>query len=332
MYSGFSRKAVLAGAAAGLLALAGCSNTGASEGDTGGAGKLTACVTTLFPTGTFAEFVTALKSQGEKRNMSFDVQHVNNDSSKENQVLSACATRQVDVVIASVVSPTGSVASLQRLESADIPVICYNTCLNPPQDQQLAAAFVTNDQVELGERAAEAATGYIKEKLGGTAKVAYLTCETYDVCKQRRQGLDKGLAGVNATVVAAQEGFVVDKATPVATSILTAHPDVDVFIAENEDGVIAAANAIKARGLTGRTVVFGIGMNPTVAGLLLAPDGVVQGTIGQDAASWATEVVEIADAIRNGRDTGPFHHYTPGPGFSHDDPGPVRQYLQTQSG
>lgn len=306
-----------------LLLLAGCSSA-----TSGGGSRLTACVTTLFPTGTFAEFTTALEAQDAQADIDFDVQDVNNDSSKENQVLTACATRQVDLVIASVVSPTGSLAALQRLESRGIPVICYNTCLNPPHDQQLTQAFVTNDQAKLGATTASAAAEYIRTELGGKATVAYLTCETYDVCKQRRQGLDQGLSDVDATVVASQEGFVVDKATPVATSILAAHPDVDVIIAENEDGVVAAANAIKARGLTGKTVVFGIGINPTVAQLLLEPQGTVVQTTGQDAASWATEVIKVAERVHSGQDVEPYFQYTPGPSYTRDDPGPVQQYLE----
>ncbi|GHF17422.1 sugar ABC transporter substrate-binding protein [Amycolatopsis deserti] len=312
--------------AACLLLLAGC-NSAATDGN-----RLTACVTTLFPTGTFAEFVGALQEQGAQHGMAFDVQDVNNDAAKENQVLTACGTRKVDLVIASVVSPTGSLAALRRLKSSGVPVVCYNTCLNPPDAQQLAQAFVTNDQTQLGATTAAAAADYIRTELGGKATVAYLTCETYDVCKQRRQGLDQGLSGLDVNVVAAQEGFVVDKATPVATSILAAHPDVDVFIAENEDGVIAAANAIKARGLTGKAVVFGIGINPTVAQLLLDPVGTVVETTGQDAASWAGEVIKIAEQIHSGQSVTPYERYTPGPVFTRDNPAPVQAYLAGHAG
>lgn len=310
------------------VALAACSLllTGCSAA-TGPGTRLTACVTTLFPTGTFAEFSTALRAKGAAKGIAFDVQDLNNNSGKENEVLTACATRKVDLVVASVVSPTGSVATLQRLNASGVPVICYNTCLNPPGDQQLTRAFVTNDQTKLGATTAAAAADHIRTRLGGKATLAYLTCETYDVCQQRRRGLDQGLAGLDVTVVAAQEGFVVDKATPVATSVLAAHPDVDVFIAENEDGVVAAANAIKARGLIGKAVVFGIGINPTVAQLLLDPDATVLQTTGQDSAAWASEVVDLAEKIHSGQDTAPYYRYTPGPSFTREDPDPVRRYL-----
>lgn len=317
-------KRLAVGACGAFLALsAACSPTGSGTGgDT-----FTVGVTTLFPTGTFAEFVKVLDSAAEQHGMTFDVQDVSNDAGKESQVMSAFATRGVDLVVASVVSPTGSVAALQRLKDRQIPVVCYNTCLAPPQDQQLAVAFVTNDNTALGEATGKAAARYIQTELGGTATVAYLTCETYDVCKQRRAGLEQGLASVTTNVVASQEGFVVDKAVPVATAMLAAHPDIDVILAENEDAVIAAAQAVKDRGLVGRTVVFGIGINPTVAQHLLAPEATVRHTTGQDAAAWATEVIAIATRIRDGGDVGDFTHYTAGPEFSHGDGVAVERYL-----
>jgi simple sugar transport system substrate-binding protein len=323
-----SLRAAACGAAVLLAAACGAGPAPAADGS----GPMVIGVTTLFPTGTLAEFTAALQATAAEHDMVFEVQDVGNDAAKENRFLSAFATRQVDLVMASVVSPTGSIAALQRLQAAGVPVVCYNTCLNPPDDQRLTRAFVTNDQAELGRVTGRAAADHIRDRLGGRAKVAYLTCETYDVCKQRRAGLDEALAGVQVEVVAAQEGFVVDKATPVATSILTAHPDVDVIIAENEDAVVAAANAVAARGQTGRTVVFGIGINPTVADLLLQPEGVVQQVTGQDAEAWAREAIAVAEAIRDGRDPGTYHHFTPGPSFSRADPGPIEAYRAARQG
>jgi ABC-type sugar transport system substrate-binding protein len=307
-----------------LTPLSGCSAV-AARGDHDG---MTACVTTLFPAGTFTEFTDALTAEGREHGIDFDVQDVGNDAGREFEVLAACATRQVDLAVVSAVSATGSLATLRRLTSRGTPVICYNTCLAPPDDEAETTAFVTNDQRALGRSTGTAAADYIERELDGSAQIAYLTCETYEVCQERREGLDSGLAEVETEVVASQEGFSVERATPVATSLLAAHPDVDVIIAENEDAVVGAANAIRARGMTGRTVVFGIGMNPTVGELLLAEDATVRMTTGQDPASWAEEVVEIALALRDGRQPAEYLHHVPGPRFSHDDPAPVRHYLR----
>ena len=164
----------------------------------------------------------------------------------------------------------------------------------------------------------------------GSAEVGYLTCETYDVCKDRRKGLDAALSGIDVKTVASQEGFVVDAATPVATAMLTAHSDIDVLIAENEDGIIAAANAVKARDLQDTVAVFGIGISPTVAKLLLDTPPIVQYSTGQDAAAWADEVVKLAVAKRDGAPTGDYLHHTPAPAYGRTDVDALKSYLATR--
>jgi ABC-type sugar transport system substrate-binding protein len=72
-------------------------------------------------------------------------------------------------------------------------------------------------------------------------------------------------------------------------------------------------------------------MNPTVGELLLAGNGTVRMTTGQDPASWAAEVVEIALALREGRQPDAYLHHVPGPRFSHDAPAPVQEYLNRHS-
>lgn len=317
---------IAAAALCGAVALAGCGRGSEAAGDD----TFVVGVTTLFPTGTLAEFTAELDRLAADAGMTFEVQDVSNDATRENEILTAFATRQVDLVMASVVSPSGSLAAIDRLASAGIPVVCYNTCLAAPDDRELTEAFVTNDQVALGEAAGAAAAEYITAELGGSATVAYLTCETYDVCRLRREGLESALAAVDVTVAAEQEGFVVDRATPIATSMLAANPEIDVVIAENEDAVVAAATAIAARGQTGRTVVFGIGINPTVGQLLLEPDRTVRMVAGQAAEEWAREAVRVAQAIRDGEDPGDFEHFVPGPVYSADDPAAVREYLETR--
>ena len=309
--------------AAAAVVACGCQ---AGSGDGAPDGTYTVGVTTLFPTGTFSEFVDRLNEIGQENGISFDIADINNDVIKENQVLSGFATKGVDLVVTSVASATGSAAAIRRLGNAGVPVVCYNTCLAAPLDEQLTEAFVTNDQKGLGTSTGRAVAHYLGGR-PGPAKIAYLTCETYDVCKDRRAGLDEALAALDVQTVTAQEGYVVDAATPVATAMLAAHPDIDVLIAENEDGIVAAAKAVEARGLQGEVAVFGIGINPTVAQLLLAEPGIVEHATGQDAAAWADEVIAVATATRDGKDTGEYLHYTPSPEFNRRDVAAVREYL-----
>jgi simple sugar transport system substrate-binding protein len=154
-----------------------------------------------------------------------------------------------------------------------------------------------------------------------------LTCESYDVCKERRKGLNEQFAGLDVRILAEQEGFVVDKARPIADSMLAANPDANVFIAENEDGIIAAAQAIKAKGLAGKVAVFGIDINTQVAQLIASPDGIVHWTTGQDPHCLGARGLEAAINAARKRPVGDFYQLCPSPIFSKGGAAAALKYI-----
>lgn len=293
-----------------------------------GDGKsLTIGVIELFPNPHFAHARQGIDDAAKKAGVEVIIQNANLDAAKEAQYIQTFITRKVDAILLSAVSPTGSLAALKLARDAGIPVVCYTTCVNPPDDKTLTQAFLKSDNMMLGTTTGQQAAKYIKDALGGKAKVVLLTCEAYDVCQERRKGLNAELASVDAEIVAEQEGFVVDKARPVADSMLAAHPDANVFIAENEDGVIAAAQAIKAKGLTGKVAVFGIDINTQVAQLIASPDGIVHWTTGQDPYCLGERGVDAAIKAARKEPVGDFYQVCQSPTFSKDDPEAARKYI-----
>jgi sugar transport system substrate-binding protein len=109
--------------------------------------------------------------------------------------------------------------------------------------------------------------------------------------------------------------------------MLAANPDANVFIAENEDGIIAAAQAIKAKGLTGKVAVFGIDINTQVAQLIASPDGIVHWTTGQDPRCLGARGLEAAINAARKRPVGDFYQLCPSPIFSKGGPGAALKYI-----
>ncbi len=287
---------------------------------------LTIGVIELFPNPHFAHARKGIEDYAKKHNIDVIIQNANLDATKEAQYMQTFITREVDAILLSAVSPTGSLAALRLANSAHIPIVCYTTCINPPDDKELAQAFVKSDNTILGETTGKQVSDYVKAKLGGTAKILMLTCEAYDVCQERRKAIDAQLAVLDIKILAEQEGFVVDKARPIADSMLAAHPDADVFIAENEDGIIAAAQAIKAKGLTGKVAVFGIDINTQVAQLIASPDGIVHWTTGQDPYCLGERGLQAAAQAARREPAGDFYQVCPSPTFSKDDPTAAQKY------
>jgi len=288
---------------------------------------LTIGVIELFPNPHFAHARKGIEAFAKQNNTNVIIQNANLDATKEAQFVQTFITRKVDAILLSTVSPTGSLAALRLAKSAGIPVVCYTTCVNPPDDKALVQAFVKSDNAVLGDTTGKQAAAYIKAELGGKARILMLTCESYDVCQERRKGLNARLAGLDIKILAEQEGFVVDKARPIADSMLAAHPDANVFIAENEDGIIAAAQAVKAKGLVGKVAVFGIDINTQVAQLIASPDAIVHWTTGQDPYCLGARGLEAAVKAARKQPAGDFYRSCPSPTFTKADPAAARKYI-----
>jgi simple sugar transport system substrate-binding protein len=288
---------------------------------------LTIGVIELFPNPHFAHARKGIEEFAKKNNTNVIIQNANLDATKEAQFIQTFITRKVDAILVSAVSPTGSLAALRFARSAGIPVVCYTTCVNAPEDKELVQAFVKSDNSILGVTTGKQAAAYIKAELGGKAKILMLTCESHDVCKERRKGLNEQLAGLDVKILAEQEGFVIDKARPIADSMLAANPDANVFIAENEDGIIAAAQAIKAKGLTGKVAVFGIDINTQVAQLIASPDGIVHWTTGQDPHCLGARGLEAAIKAARKQPVSDFYQLCPSPTFSKGGPAAALKYI-----
>ena len=156
------------------------------------------------------------------------------------------------------VSTESSVAAVERLAEAGVPVVCYNTCLNEEDAKRLAYALVTTSQRELGYPVGIIA-GNWAIKAGIDLKIGIHNCNRYEACQEREDGFIDGLksTGVNFEVVNNQEAFSNDVATQVGTDMLIANPEINLMYAANEGGTIGAVNAVLAAGQIGKTYVMG---------------------------------------------------------------------------
>ena len=164
----------------------------------------------------------------------------------------------IEAVVMSPVSVEASVAAIERLNEAGIPVVCYNTCLSDADSERLIKALVTTSQFELGLPIGLLAGEWaIKAEID--LKIGIHNCNRYEACQQRENGFIAGLeqSGANFEVVNNQEAFAHDKATQVGTDILIANPEINLMYAANEGGTVGAVNAVVAAGHVGQTYVMG---------------------------------------------------------------------------
>ncbi|MGH2662945.1 MAG: sugar ABC transporter substrate-binding protein [Actinomycetota bacterium] len=267
-----------------------------------------------------------MRSVSEEARVSVQFANPNGDAQREAQAVQDFISRGVDLLLYAPLDPEGSVANARAAAEAEIPVICFDTCLSEEGQEQYIEGFVTSDNTKLGLLAGELAADYIATEMRGSASIGLLTCESIDICLLRREGIDEGLSTVEVEVAASQEAFIPDDADPAATNMLTANPDIEMMIAENQGGLVGAAAAIRSAGVD--VPVFGIDMDPEIGQLLLAEDGIVQGTAGQDTFQIGELAMQMAIDFLNGETIAEEPVLVDPVGYSRNDPAAIEAFLE----
>jgi len=189
------------------------------------------------------------------------------DVSKESSFIDTLIAAGVEAIITSPVSADGSYRSIQRAHDAGIPVICYNTCLSDEDQQELVSAYAVGDPYEFGNRLGQVAADYFVAEGIAEPRIAILNCEFVEVCVTRRLGFEAALEAKvpGYQIVENQEGAILDKAVSVASTILTANPELDAIFGEAGGATLGAARAIRAQNRVGEVVVFGGDMTTEIA-------------------------------------------------------------------
>ena len=255
------------------------------------------------------------------------VENYAGDAGKEARAMENLTARGVDVIITSPLDAQGSVPAIRRAAEAGIPIICFNSCINDEDMKKYVKAFVLSDQGGLGRETGSFAANYLKEKGIDDFKIGVLQCDSFSICRERREGffgeLDK--AGITYEIVADQEAYDPDKSVPAAENMLTANPDIKVLWSENDGGTVGLVRGVASAGLEDQISIFGTDISPQLAQYIL--DGKLLATTGQDGDATGMAAMKLADTILNGGDVGDIIHVVPVKPFTIADKATVQSYI-----
>ena len=162
----------------------------------------------------------------------------------EAQIVDNFVARGVDAIIISALNPTSSVPALKRAFDNGVKLVDYNTTIDSP----IMTTFVGVDNTELGAQMGRYIADYVKDKMGGNAKIALITIPKYEAGRQRREGFVKEVTTVpGVSIVAEQEGEFPDPAANKVETILEGHPETQLIWAANEGGLVGAITAARSR-------------------------------------------------------------------------------------
>jgi ABC-type sugar transport system substrate-binding protein len=294
-----SKRRVLAGIALlGTVAMlaAGCAS---GSGISGGAKKnITVGAIYLDTQGFYGGVEKGAKEGASSTGHSVKILESNaqDDASKESTFMNTFVSANVDAILLSASSSTGSIPAIRQASQAKIPVICYNTCVTTAATKKYVYSYIVGDPVKFGQLLGNAAADYFLKNKITNPTIGVLNCEFVQVCVQRRQGFEQALKAKvpGYTIVANQQATDPTKSIDTATNILTAHPNLTAFFGESGGATVGGVKAVENTGHTGKTVVFGGDMTTDIANALV--DGkVLKAEV--DISGLAVGKLAIAQAI-----------------------------------
>jgi simple sugar transport system substrate-binding protein/ribose transport system substrate-binding protein len=230
--------------------------------------------------------------------------NTNNDQAREAELINTYVGQKISGIAITPISETTSMATLKMASDAGLKIAVTNTIL---RDAPFVVGGYTSDNYNLGEVTGTAAAEFIRDKLGGRAKIAILEFRSQlpEQSKARVDGFCDAVRKVNPNVeiIPTQDAWLQDAAVQKAGDILTANPDVNIIYGANDGGTIGSVMAVKNAGLAGKCFVFGIDTGDQQLAMLRDSDNILQAVTGQDAYGIAYKAMEVLINSINGKDT-----------------------------
>lgn len=283
----FSRRELLA--AAGALGLAACGEDSGRP------------VVGVVPKGTNHTFWQSVHAGAIKAGRAFDLEIVWNapqmeiDSARQIAIVENLITRRVDGLVLAPVDEDALVTVVERAADRGIPVAIFDSAINTDR----IITFVATDNYQGGVMAAER----MAEILGGQGKVGVIGFMPGSASTMKREAgfleaVNERFPGIEVVGV---KFNMADRAKALAEAenLLTAHPDLAGFFADNESSVDGTVQAVKQRGLAGKVRIVGFDASESLVADMRA--GAIDSIVVQDPFKMGYESTrQLALHLRGG--------------------------------
>ncbi|MGH6860992.1 MAG: sugar ABC transporter substrate-binding protein, partial [Phyllobacterium sp.] len=193
----------------------------------------------------YQNVIKGMKAHGKELGIEVEVQDANLDIAKQVSAAEDFIAKGVDVLIITPVNEEGVVPLLRQAKSADIPVVLEG---NPVKGMTTMVAICDYDT---GYHSGVAAGKYVKEKLGGVAKVMNVGLPLLSATVLRSQGFMDGIKTEVPDAVMVHDldgGGNPDRALEVSSAALAKNADINIIYGINDSSSLGGLQAWKAAG------------------------------------------------------------------------------------
>ncbi|MGE5606492.1 MAG: substrate-binding domain-containing protein [Bacteroidota bacterium] len=202
--------------------------------------------------------------------------------------------KKVDAIALAACDIKALIAPVKKAINASIPVVSFDSGLDPDPTLSLIAT----DNLLGGKQAGEVLVRLIGGK-GQVACIPYISGASTSMLREK--GFKEVIAkypDIKLVAIQYSESDVA-KAMAVTENILTANPNLSGIFAGNEPGAIGAAQAIRARGLAGKVKLVAFDASPVEIEML--QNGTIQALIVQNPYNMGYLAVKACVDAFNGR-------------------------------
>lgn len=220
---------------------------------------------------------------------------------KQISTLTTWIQQDVDVIVAQPIAPDAVEGIAEQAMDAGIGWVTYGLSLENEN------GYVGFDHVVMPDQLVEIAADWVADKPGFEPKIAILTWSQIEWARQREAGFDAALKEYlpNAEVVARQDALSQSDGLTAMSTVLQAHPDVNMVLAIEETASEGAYQALLNAGHASddRDLFVG-GIDGTATAFELMKDGTTfyRGSSAMDIMALAQGIVDAAIAIDGGKD------------------------------
>lgn len=293
-----------------LLAACGSSGGGATSpsdsGSPGGGGeKVTVGVSfysDVIPL--YVQMRAGIQAKAAELGASVEFAVANGDPATQTNQIQNFITKGVDVILASPVDQNALIPAYQAAKAANIPII---SVANKVPDEY-ETAYVGPD---LKDQAKQTMDKLI-EGMGGSGDILAITGPPQITFVQLQQaGWEESLSahsGAKIVQTLVDPDLSTAKAVDLATTGLTAHPDVKGLIASTDDIALGAIQAMKTMSIP-KAQIFVASWDGQPTAIQAIKDGWLQLTLSQRGFTWGAIALQTAVDTANGNP--PAEHYVP---------------------
>ncbi len=198
------------------------------------------------------------------------------DFSRQIEIVDSMINARVDGIVLAPTEATSLVSVVERAASQGIPLTIFDSGINTDQ----YVSYVSTNNYDAGVMGARK----LGEILNGEGKIAMVKMVPgSSSTMERERGFEETIAKEFPGIVKVAEQYCMSdraRALTVSENMLTAHPDLDALFASAEPATVGAAQALKARELTGKVKFVGFDSSDTIEEDLKA--GVIDALVVQD--------------------------------------------------